>query len=187
MNDSPELRFLKDEVYKAFGSRLQTSTDFEALSESIEARTGALISVSTLKRLWGYVQPQSKPRMSTLNLLSRYCGRDGYAGICQELRDTSGFISAKRIDSGSLQPGAIVHLQWMPDRNVSVKYLGERRFRVLDGGWSKLREDDEFEALAFIEGHPLYIDAIVRNDATLPPYVAGRSGGLTGICVIQNS
>ena len=187
MNDSPEIRFLKDEVSRTFGSRLLTTTDFDALSESIEANIGSMISVSTLKRLWGYVQPQSKPRMSTLDLLSRYCGRSSYADLCRELRDTSGFISAQRIDSGSLHPGTMVHLQWMPDRSVSVRYLGDRRFRVVDGGRSKLREGDEFEAIAFIEGHPLYIDAIVRNGSVLPPYVAGRSGGLTGIDIIQDS
>ncbi|MBO4742314.1 MAG: hypothetical protein J5533_01650 [Bacteroidales bacterium] len=182
-SDSPELIFLKDEVAKAFGSRLETSTDFEALSAAIETRIGALISVSTLKRLWGYIQPQGKPRMSTLDLLSQYTGRASYATLCAELRDTSGFIYEKHIDCASLQQGAEVVLQWMPDRAVCVKYLGDKRFRVIDGGRSKLREGDEFEAFSFLLGHPLYIDAIIRNGSVLPPYIAGRSGGLTGIAI----
>ena len=184
IDDSSELQFLKDEVARTFGSRLQTATDFDALSEAIETRIGALISTSTLKRLWGYVRPQAKPRMSTLDLLSRYCGRGSYAVLCAELRDTSGFITTNHLDSASLVPGAQVQLQWMPDRIVLARYLGDRRFCVLDGGSSKLRGGDEFEASSFLMGHPLYLDAIIRNGKALPPYVAGRSGGLTGISVI---
>ncbi|MBO4566383.1 MAG: hypothetical protein J5695_04060 [Bacteroidales bacterium] len=183
-DNSSELLFLKDEIARRFGSRLQTATDFEALSVSIEAAIGALISASTLKRLWGYVLPQTKPRMSTLDLLARYCGRGSYAVLCAELRDTSGFITSRHVDSSSLQPGTEVLLQWMPDRIVRVKYLDGRRFLVLDGGTSKLRKGDEFEASAFLMGHPLYLDIIERNGTRLPPYVAGRSGGITGISVL---
>lgn len=183
IDNSSGLLFLKDEVAHTFGSRLETATDFDALSESIEAGIGALISPSTLKRLWGYVRPQTKPRMSTLDLLAKYCGRDNYASLCTELRDSSAFITTSRTDSAALLPGAEVMLQWLPDRTVLVRYLGDRRFRVLDGGSSKLREGDEFEATSFLVGHPLYIDVIVRDGKPLPPYVAGRSGGLTGISV----
>lgn len=184
-NNSPELQFLKDEVARTFGSRLETATDFDALSVSIEARIGSLISVSTLKRLWGYVQPQARPRMSTLDLLAQYTGRDTYAALCRDLLDTSAFISAERVDAASLGPGTELQLSWMPDRTVRIEALGDKRFRVLDPGRSKLREGDEFEAGAILKGHPLYIDCILRNGSTLPPYVAGRSGGLTEISLFS--
>lgn len=180
-DNTPELQFLRDEVARRFSSRLQTSTDFEALSQSIESSLGVLISVSTLKRLWGYVRPQAKPRMSTLNLLAQYTGRPSYQALCQELRDSSGFISAERLDTGSLTPGTEVILSWVPDRKIRIKYLGNNTFRVIDAGGSKLCAGDEFKALAFLKGHPLYIDSIKRNGKTLPPYVAGRSSGLSGI------
>ena len=184
-NNSPELQFLRDEVARTFGSRLETSTDFDALSVSIEARIGSLISVSTLKRLWGYIQPQTCPRMSTLDLLAQYTGRDSYAALCRDLLDTSGFISAERVDAASLGPGTELQLSWMPDRTVRIEALGDKRFRVLDPGKSKLRKGDEFEAGAILKGHPLYIDCILRNGSTLPPYVAGRSGGLTEISLFS--
>ena len=180
-NNSPELQFLRDEVARAFGSRLETSTDFDALSVSIEARIGSLISVSTLKRLWGYIQPQTLPRMSTLNLLAKYTGRTGYEALCRDLLDTSGFISAERIDAASLRLGSELQLSWMPDRTVRLKALGNKRFLVVDPGNSKLKEGDEFEANTILKGHPFYISGIIRNGSPLPPYVAGRSGGLTDI------
>ena len=180
-NNSPELQFLRDEVARTFGSRLETSTDFDALSVSIEARIGSLISVSTLKRLWGYVRPQARPRMSTLDLLAQYTGRDSYAALCRDLLDTSGFISAERVDAASLGPGTELQLSWIPDRTVRLKSLGGKRFRVVDPGNSKLKSGDEFEASTILKGHPLYIDGILRNGSPLPPYVAGRSGGLTDV------
>ena len=180
-NNSPELQFLLDEVARSFGGRISTATDFDALSQSIEASTGSLISVSTLKRLWGYITPQSQVRMSTLNLLARYTGRDSYTSICKELGNTSGFISAECIHTDDLQPGVELMLHWQPDRHVRIKYQGNNIFLVIDPGTSKLRSGDEFSSSSFLKGHPLYLDSIVRNGEKLPPHVAGRSGGLTGI------
>lgn len=180
-NNSPELQFLLDVVAHTYGGRISTATDFDALSQSIEATTGSIISVSTLKRLWGYITPQSQVRMSTLDILSKYTGRDSYTSICKEFRDTSGFISAEYVYTDSLQPGAELKLHWSPDRHVRIKYLGDNAFRIIDPGTSKLRTGDEFSSASFIKGHPLYLNLIVRNGEKLPPYVAGKVGGLTGI------
>ena len=119
--------------------------------------------------------------MSTLNLLASYAGRKDYGEVCREYREASGFISADRLDASSLSPGDMVQLGWMPDRRVKIVYLGGGRFRVLDAGGSKLMAGDEFTAVCFLKGHPMYLDAINRNGELLPPYVAGRSAGLTDV------
>ena len=181
MNDSPELDFLKAETARTFAGRLKTSTDFESLSADIEKRTGALISVSTLKRLWGYIKPQGLPRLSTLDLLSQYSGRDNFAALCKELADGSSFLSTETVRASDLKPGTEIILRWSPDRIVRVNYLGDNRFRVLDEGTSKLRAGDVFRVEAFLKGHPLYLDGIDRGDDRLPPYAAGLSNGITSI------
>jgi hypothetical protein len=51
-----------------------TTADFDQLSEAIQASTGACLSVTTLKRVWGKVRYDSSPTITTLNVLVQYLG-----------------------------------------------------------------------------------------------------------------
>lgn len=73
---------LKDAVVTVFGQTLDAPTDYERLSADIQRRTGELISVSTLKRLFGYIKPGTIPRPSTLSVLARYVGSAGWSDFC---------------------------------------------------------------------------------------------------------
>ena len=48
--------------------------DFENLSDQVFEATGVVLSASTLKRIWGKVQYNSKPNLSTLDALARFIG-----------------------------------------------------------------------------------------------------------------
>jgi len=182
MEETQEISFLQGEVVKKAGFEMKTSNDFERLSVLIEKSTGQLVSVSTLKRLWGYVNMSPKPRTSTLDILAQYIGRIDYVHLCLELQQTSDFfISAEKIQSASLKPGDKVILSWLPDRTVSLEYSGNNHYLVIDGGTSKLKPGDIFESSGFIKNQPLYITGIMRNGEELPPYVAGKAMGLTEI------
>lgn len=54
------------------------SQDFENLSERIFLETNTIISSSTLKRIWGKVQYNSRPNISTLDTLSRFIGHSNW-------------------------------------------------------------------------------------------------------------
>lgn len=75
---------LKDAVVAAFGQTLDSPTDYERLSADIQCKTGELISVSTLKRLFGYLKPGTAPRPSTLSVLARYVGSTGWSDFCDK-------------------------------------------------------------------------------------------------------
>lgn len=46
--------------------------DFEKLSEIIEAKTQVVLSITTLKRIWGKVKYDHAPSLTTLNTLARF-------------------------------------------------------------------------------------------------------------------
>ncbi|PWV56590.1 hypothetical protein [Chitinophaga sp. S165] len=50
------------------------SYDFEKLSESIQEATGVILSITTLKRLWGKLSYTNSPAITTLNTLAQYAG-----------------------------------------------------------------------------------------------------------------
>ena len=55
-NIIPELNWLLELVKREYGRDISTSTDFEALSVTIEHKIGELLSSSTLKSLFGQFQ-----------------------------------------------------------------------------------------------------------------------------------
>ncbi|WP_157963077.1 hypothetical protein [Chitinophaga deserti] len=59
--------------------------DFETLSARIQEETGVLLSVSTLKRVWGKVKYDSMPSITTLNTLARFAGHAGWRELKQQL------------------------------------------------------------------------------------------------------
>ena len=75
---TPEIEELKSLVEQKYGKILATTTDFEEFSLYLEKNTCGTISPSTLKRLYGYVSDNHKPRMVTLDVLSQYIGHRNY-------------------------------------------------------------------------------------------------------------
>ena len=65
---------LKEEVERLVGRKIASPKDFDFLMRQIYGYTQELISVSTLKRMWGYVNSKSNPSKFNLDLLSRMVG-----------------------------------------------------------------------------------------------------------------
>lgn len=65
---------LRQAIEQAVGRQMQTPKDFEFLAVCIFDKTHQTVSVSTLKRLWGYTPQYATTRTATLDLLSRFIG-----------------------------------------------------------------------------------------------------------------
>lgn len=91
---------LKQEVETLVGRSVKTPKDFEFLSRQIEGYTNETISVSTLKRMWGYVASPCKPSKYNLNLLSRMIGYsdwEAFSGGNEVMSSSRFFVKSKLI------------------------------------------------------------------------------------------
>ena len=52
--------------------------DFEKLSSAIEDKTGVVLSITTLKRIWGKIKYDHSPTLTTLNTLARFLDYDDW-------------------------------------------------------------------------------------------------------------
>ena len=62
------------EIEKALHRQLKTPKDFDFLKERIYERLHILVSSTTLKRIWGYLEEDVTPREKTLDILTQYLG-----------------------------------------------------------------------------------------------------------------
>ncbi|MBP5487456.1 MAG: hypothetical protein J6Y06_07515 [Bacteroidales bacterium] len=181
MESTLEFVFLKQAVERKYANRLATTADFVRLSEEMNDQ----VSPSTLKRLWGYVGMQVEPRQSTLDALASYSGFRDYRAFLEDLKSSkmasSGYFNAARLDAATLQVGDTFKIGWRPDRIVTLLYVGDNRFRVVNSEHSKLQAGDEFEAATIMKGFPLILPEITRKGEKTSSYIAGRDGGIVFI------
>lgn len=179
----PEIAELLSLVEKKYARSLQTTTDFDEFSLYLKKQTGEVISTSTLKRLWGYVNDCHTPRTHTLDLLSRYLGHEHFYKFCLWLKSSaaynSSFFTTKQVLAKELHPGSEVEIGWSPNRYLRLRYSGETFFEVVEARHSKLQEGDCFEVASFLMGQTLSLPYVLRGGVRTSPFIAGRNGGLT--------
>lgn len=177
-----ELKELCRTVESAAKIAASTPKEFELLSQAVFRRTGVLLSSTTLKRLWGYLDEPVTPRRSTLDTLARFCGWPGYAqfliGKTPDIE--SGNAGGKVIRAGNnIRLGERVRLFWNPGRMCLIEYLGNLDWEVVAATATRLTPGDRFRCAMIVSGEPLYLDNLVKDGNRPGVYVCGRRTGVT--------
>lgn len=186
----PEIIQLRSDIEKHIGQALLSPSDFQRLIQQIWNQQHAILSLSTIKRLWGYVDGNGLPRLSTLNTLSQFVGYADWNEYLVALEQRGGNESAifqgEGISTAVLQTNDKIEVCWQPNRRCIFRYLGDNQFVVEESINAKLHRGDLFNAATFIVGHPMYIDNLLCSDGSRSSYVAGKRHGLTSVNLIKN-
>lgn len=167
-------------IERAAGRKMLTPRDFEFLRERVYARTRVFLSVSTLKRLWGYA-PGGEPRVSTLGTLAQFLGYRSWGDflMSDNGEEVSGYVIGDYLHvDEQLEPGQTVKIFWKPDRECTVRYLGNSTFRVEASLNTRLVPPDTFQCRLMISGEPLYIDNLRHQGNAPVGYVCGKISGV---------
>ena len=186
----PEIIQLRNDVEKHIGQALLSPSDFHGLIQQIWNQQRAILSLSTIKRLWGYVESNGTPRLSTLNTLAQFLGCADWNAYLVALEQRGGIESAlctgEGIQTADLQAEDRIVVAWQPNRQCIFRYLGDNQFVVEDSTNAKLQQGITFSAARFMIGQPMYLDNILLADSTCTSYVAGKRHGLTSVTKINN-
>lgn len=171
------------DIEVALGEAMRTPKNFQHLSERIYERLHQMVSPTTLKRIWGYVDSTAETRESTLNLLARYLGYRDWADYRtrrpQSPTPQSSPVLNRRLSvANELQCGDRLRLTWLPDRTCDVVYEGDFRFRVVASRHTRLQAGNTFRCSLLIEGEPLYLDDLRQGQLSAVAYVCGTQGGI---------
>ena len=191
MNHSPEIKCLRSDLEQRVGQQLQSPADFQLLIQQIWEKNHAVLSLSTIKRLWGYVESNGAPRLSTLNTLAQFLGFTDWNAYLVALEQRGGTESAmftgEGIQTADLQAGDRIAVAWQPNRQCTFRYIGDNQFVVEDSKNAKLQQGTTFSAARFMIAQPMYLDNILLADGTRTSYVAGKRNGLTSVIKLNNS
>ena len=190
-NDNYELCIMNNElisqlcraVEQAVGKERFTRRDFDSLETQIQERLNCHISITTLKRVWGYVTTDSEPRTHTLDILSQFIGYSDFRHFCFACDNgdpnASSPVLTQHINvEQDLVADDTVTLYWNPGRICTIRYLGDRRFVVTESEKTRLVKDATFQCNLIIEGEPLYISNLILNNQHPVGYVCGKKGGI---------
>lgn len=119
------------------GKPLQTPKEFDMLSERVYARTGEMVSRNTLRRVWGKLDGERTPHVSTLSILARFIGYTDFEAFRSDgaTSDTSGppsmpFLGRRLSVLDGLTRGDRLRLTWHPGRvcdNPPITYICGRQ------------------------------------------------------------
>ena len=177
-----QLKEIRLRVEETFGRAATTPLQFEALADDIFRRIGKMLSPTTLKRLWGYLNEPMTPRPTTLDALARYCGwrdyRDFYAGNTPEIE--SGNVGTNVISADKdVKAGDRICLMWQPSRVCEIEYLGDHEWKVIASEGTRLSPGDSFSCALIVSGEPLSLDNLVHGNDRPGVYVCGRKSGVS--------
>lgn len=180
---------LRTLIEDSVNRKIKSPADFSFLSGVIQERTHEILSESTLKRIWGYVDGYDSTRFSTLSILAQCVGYrdwDAFLSAYPNLnQDSSREILSQCLYSDTLSVGDQILIEWQPNRRCHLRHLGGEQFEVLESVNSKLSVFDTFHASVFILHQPLYIDNLRRRNCAPTLFVVGNKGGLTLIQRVQ--
>ena len=183
MEQTTEIQRLRQRIETSVGYSLHSPKDFDTLAEQIFAKLGVMMSPTTLKRIWGYLDNPGEPRHSTLEILARFVGYsswEAFADSTEEasLAEASNLILKRHLNASEIAVGERIALSWLPDHGCTIKCLNEGGFEVLESCRSTLSAGDTFRCNVFIEGEPLYVDHLCHDRYEGVSYVAGKQGGI---------
>lgn len=175
-----ELGLLTGAIERSLKRTIDSPKDFEYLRACIYARLHTLLSVSTLKRVWGYM-PRGELRTSTLDTLASFIGHGSWEQFLRSNAEgeASCYMLGRHVtENEELNPGERLVLTWHPDRRCEALYRGEYEFEVTASENTRLQPGDTFSCRMVIEGEPLYLDGLVQQGCPPVGYVCGRLGGV---------
>lgn len=162
------------------GHKLRSAVECTRFALDIEAMTGELISVNTIKRAFGIISSTSGPSEYTLNLIARRLGYlDWNAFVSCDHAAVSSFNCKKMVSLKEMKPDKIVHFSYAPNRIVRMKSLGDSTFVVIESINSKLQKGDIATAYQIAKGHPFELVSVVRDGVQMGSFTAGIHDGIS--------
>lgn len=90
----------------------------------------------------------------------------------------SGFASWDTLGVEELTAGERVCLAWVPNREMTLMYLGDMAFEITSSTNTRLSACTRVKCLRFVTGEPLLLDIVSGHNDGSMVYIVGKHGGI---------
>lgn len=184
----PEILRLK--VEQKFGKAIKFPRDCKILAAVIEKELKDSshenkISHLTIQRAFGLVKYDGEPSAYTLDVLARYSGMGEWCTAVGKSRSilTSHFNSTNVVISADLEKEQIIKINYYPERTLTLLYLGDSIYKVVEVSSGKLLPDDLLKVLRIELNFPFVCEYVIRSGKHMGKYVSSNEGD--GVVFIQ--
>jgi len=174
---------IKKKIEVKAGIRIRSSRECEVLSKKILSESNCSLSGSTIRRLFGFAKGTKEVRIHTLDVISNYLGHATWDDLIETL-DHSGTLVSKmitEIKSSSLKKGDRYQYTAQPHIEVTIEYIGQSQFKVIEAKNGQLQVEDIFTASILELHHPLFILEVERKGKTAGKIIEAKVSGITSI------
>lgn len=183
MENIEMIALLRERVELDSQRAMNSPRDFEWLSGKL-GEMGEGVSVTTLKRCWGYVEADVTPRLHTLDILSRYLGYRNFKHFVDACGNLGEESPSGPVHGSWLRPvqdlevNDRVTLTWQPGRVCVIRYLGNEQWVVESSERTRLQPGNTFYCGVIIEGEPMFARDLVMDGRSPVGYECGKCGGV---------
>lgn len=175
--------FIVGLLKEKFGNDIRVSRDCELLTLDIESVTGEHLGVNTMKRLLGFIDDERNTRQSTLDVISRYLGYPDWDTLRLKDESSSNSVFDDRDEylACNFEKGQRLVVTYPPNREITMEYVGENHFSVIESKNSKLLKGDLLTLTHIVRGYPLLVSEVIRDGENMGSYTAGKAQGINFI------
>jgi hypothetical protein len=183
---------LKQKIQLQFGKEIRYPKDCEALAVHINSKAGETVSVSTLHRIFGFIEGTKKPRLYTLDVLAKYLGYSNWHTLNAQLSidndaSDSAYLELENINVKELKKSTIILINYNPNRELLLKYIGDFKFKIIKSIKSSLVVNDTVTIFNIVKSYPLIVDQVTRSGKELGKYIAAKHEGIVNIRIIEET
>jgi len=145
------------QIEKKFGKEIRYPSDCDSLSNDVFLYTKQKISISTLKRLFGFVNGVQEPRLYTLDILAKYIGFNNWDVYLEQIKSNSSsdFFNIELLGVESLALETKIKIAYEPNRIIELNYVGDFNFKIETSINIKLQVGDIVKITNFVKKTPL--------------------------------
>lgn len=156
-----------DSLKEKSGLLFERVKDFEIFSNLVYNETGRTIGVTTIKRLFGYIDDSRKTNDYTLNTIAMYLGYNTWEEYLSSRRiDSSWNFQDDSVFINNLETGTEIAVQYLNRtvRFVVTLYEDQKVLKVIKAENSSLKTDDLLFIHKITKGEILEAEKVIRGN-----------------------
>ena len=175
-------KLIKQKIEARLGHAVRYPKDCDRLADHISEMCKARISASTIRRLMGFVNSMSEPRLYTLDVIAEYLGHKGWQELLASFEPACGEPEPviEKLDPEQMKNGQAIQVAYEPAKVIEIRKVGGL-LRVVSSNEKRLLLNDEVRFRLLELHYPITFTHHFRDGSSLGKLQLATVSGITSI------